>query len=175
MHDVNELFEEAKTVLDLCNIPYWKVTSVTINTRAKNRWGLCKYSRITNTYSIEISRRLLADDVPHESALGTMVHELLHAHRNHMSHTGEWKRCAEIINKRFPKLNIKRCSSAAELGVKDEQGRAEAAKYIITCSHCGQKSYYMRKSRVVQLIQSGSLRCTCQRCGGNHFEYREVR
>jgi len=163
MKDVYSIYEDAQTILRNCGITVGNVESVNVNTRAKRRWGCSKYKN--GNFTIEISDRLLADEVPYNSALTTMVHELLHCDVDKRSHTGEWKRCAEIVNQRYPYLNIKRTTSPEEKGIDEEPTRVrhEDFKYFIKCCDCGRVHKYKRASKVVTLVlsQPGSCKCCC--------------
>lgn len=161
--------QDTKDILNNCGIEYGPIDNVDINFRAKSRWGQCTYHRNTRSYSIEVSSMLFMDGVEWESLLDTLVHEFLHAHKDRMCHTGEWKRCAEIVNQNYPVLNIKRCTSAAEKNVPENSITTDV-KYIIICDRCGGRNQYRRKSKIVSLImkqQKGS--CQCRRCGGDSF------
>lgn len=162
----NKLYEDAKKILDELCIPYGENVRVVINRRAKSRWGLSKLERIggKDYYTIEIAARLLEKDVTYEAAMNTMVHELLHCDRNHRGHTGEWKRCAMLVNAKYPQFNIKRCSSSEEKGITESPSVRRTYKYAIKCERCGLTCYYTKRSRVVQLVASYPGSCTCGKC-----------
>lgn len=170
MKNINILLQDAKDVLDDLNIPYGRIVSVTVNSRATGRWGRC--TSIGNMcYKIEISNALLDDSVTWESALNTMIHELLHAYPNRMCHTGEWKRCAELVNKEYyPLYNIKRTSSAAELGVNLENQLANY-RYAVSCDRCGAKSYFKKRTKVVQYLSThdNNTSYRCAKCGAHNL------
>lgn len=172
MKNADLLLEDAKDVLDSLNIEYGNILAVVVNSRAKSRWGRC-CSKGNNNYIIEISERLLQYDVSWEAAMNTMIHELLHAHKDRMCHTGEWKRCANLVNANYPQYNIKRCTSSEEKGLKDEHHRTrkESYKYEIICNKCGQIDKYKRKSEVVKLILANpeNSGCRCTLCKGTSF------
>lgn len=176
MYDVNQLFKDARNILDDLGIKYWWVADIRIDRTHVSFWGRATYRSAKNNYVITISSRLLNESVPYTSALNTVVHELLHCHRDRMCHTGEWKRCAKIVNAAHPELHIQRCTSAEELGVDDVVAhKRDSAKYIITCESCGCVSRYLRASRVVKLFQTGhGDRCKCGRCGASRFTFKEV-
>ena len=162
-----------KNVINLLNdakaIPYGRVR-IYANARYTRKWGTCTYVG-GNMYRIEIAGRLLQDDVSYEATMDTVIHELLHAYKNRMCHTGEWKRCANLVNKAYPQYNIKRCTSAAEKGFDDENYIKETVKYVVTCDTCGTKNYYKKKGKVVQYIMKypNTHGCMCQKCGGRKF------
>lgn len=165
MKDLNTLVQDAKDVLEDLNIEYGDVVRVTINYRAKQRWGRCR--RVGNEkYEIEISSDLMADNVEWEAAMNTMIHEFLHAHKDRMCHTGEWKRCAELVNREYPIYNIKRCSSAEERGVARP---TSLYKYKLVCDNCNSVSYYQKETKAIKKIRaygynSGYL---CGKCRSN--------
>lgn len=174
MKDLKTLLQDAKDVLEELNIPYGEIISCTVNTRAMSRWGQCRHMG-NNKYAIEISARLMTDDVEWEAAMNTMIHELLHAYTGRMSHTGEWKRCANLVNREFPIYNIKRCSTSEERGITETPTQAKI-KYIITCDSCGAPAKYRKKSKVVKLImkQPKNSCCTCYKCGRRDFTIKEL-
>lgn len=157
--------KDTKDILDSLNIEYGPIDEVEINFRATSRWGQCIYHRATGTYTVEVSSRLLVDGVEREALLDTLVHEFLHAHTGRMSHTGEWKRCAELVNRKYA-MNIKRCTSNEEKGVEPQY------KYLITCDKCGIATAYKRKNRVVEFIMrspKNNIMCKCGKCGSRNF------
>lgn len=170
MKNINILLQDAKDVLDDLNIPYGRIVSVTVNSRATGRWGRC--TSIGNMcYKIEISNALLDDSVTWESALNTMIHELLHAYPGRMCHTGEWKKCAERVNKEYyPLYNIKRTNSAAELGVNLEN-QVASYRYTVSCTNCGAKSYFKKRTKVVQYLSEHDYNYAycCAKCGSHNL------
>ena len=49
---------------------------ITINTRAKTRWGRC--TKGSYGYTIEISDRILSSTVPKNEVMSVLIHEILH-------------------------------------------------------------------------------------------------
>lgn len=172
MKNVYTLLDDAKAILDDLNIPYGTIYRVTINSRAQSRWGRCTYNARYDNYTIEISSRLLTDDVTYEAAMDTMIHEVLHAYRTHMSHTGEWKRCAELINKEYPQYNIKRCTSNKEKGIEPS---ISTYKYKVVCNYCGTVNYYRKETKIVRMLKHYPNYCKCTVCKGHSFKVEEVR
>lgn len=165
--------EETKEILDSLNIEYGPIRDVDINFKNVKRWGRCRYNSWTQDYSIEISSQLFMDNVEWESLLNTLIHEFLHAGRDRMCHTGEWKRLAELVNRRYPQYNIKRCTSADEKGLADYRRsiQRESYHYKITCDMCGNVNYYKRRSKVVEMLldRPKNSDCRCGRCGNRNF------
>lgn len=159
-------FEDACDILDSLDIEYGPVKEVKINSRATSRWGMCRRNRYEDSYSIEISSELLKDDVSYEAVMDTMIHELLHTHKDRMCHTGEWKRCANLVNEVYG-YNIKRCTSAAEKNI-DMEKKVQPYKYNVVCNNCGRSYGYRKKSKVIKslLMHPHNHDCTCC-CGSS--------
>lgn len=150
-----EVTVECMRELDALNIPYGNVREVSINTRAKRRWGQCK--KVGSVYHINISDRLLENK---DGLKNTIIHELLHTCPNCMNHGQPWKSVADKVNKKYG-YNIKRCSDADEKGVKPLDETYEY-KYVFKCKDCGQMVRQMRASKFTRNPQS--YKCGC--CGG---------
>ena len=166
---LKEYFENAKMILDKLGIEYGNVTDVSVNTRAKSRWGQCIYDKASDSYRITINSLLLDETVSYKAVMDTVIHELLHCHKDRFCHTGEWKRCANLVNMRFG-YNIKRTTSAAEKNIEPSALSTGEVKYVVTCECCGASSKYKRRSKIVKLVSAnpyGSCRCGC--CGGTSF------
>ena len=165
---LTEAFKTALIKCKVCKIPYGDVLVLTVNTRAKSRWGLCK--KIPHGWEIEISDRLLVKDVSEYALMDTLLHEILHTCKGCQNHGKLWKEYAKRLNNKFC-YNIKRCTSAEEKGL--DTRRINTAKYRITCTRCGCENLYLRRSRVVQLIEAKpiSSRCSCGRCGSHNFKF----
>ena len=170
MKNINVLFEDAKAILEDLNIPYGNIVSVTASGKMTSTFGTCRYSRKTQTYSIKLSRRLLEDSVPYEVALDTMVHELLHAYKGRMCHTGDWKVCANKVNANYPQIHIQRCATAEEMKAAPSVRRIK--KYRVYCADCGYKYDYSKKGPVVKifLANPNSKRCSCGKCGSHNLK-----
>lgn len=164
---LERFYEDACDILDSLDIEYGPIKDVTINKTAKTRWGQCCYLGVEKVYTISISSRLLQPDIDYTDIMDTMIHELLHCHKNRMCHTGEWKKCANKVNEYYG-YNIKRTTSAAEKNIENE--RISMAKYLVTCDCCGNVSSYLKKSRVVKiLLKQPKGICKCRVCGNDSF------
>ena len=164
---------ETQEILGSLNIEYGPIRDVDINFKNVKRWGRCSYKAATKDYTIELSHQLFMNNVPHEALMSTLIHEFLHAGKDRMCHTGEWKRLAELVNRRYPQYNIKRCTSADEKGLAEyrQSVRKESYKYVITCDRCGCTNYYKRRSKVVEILldRPKNSDCRCGRCGNRNF------
>lgn len=168
MEKLQEAMFKTIDILNDLNIEFGPVDEVSINTRAKGRWGQCCYNRADKSYKININSALLEDGVSQKSLMNTLLHEYLHAHEDRFCHTGEWKRCAELVNKKYG-FHIKRATTAEELGITNYV--KAGFKYHAVCDKCGADSYFSRKSKVVKLlmVQPKDSYCHCGICGGRDF------
>lgn len=156
MKDLKKLANECMTELDAIGIQYGNVISWEVNTRAKNRWGQCRYIG-GGRYSINITNRLLDDNLPDEAAKQTIIHELLHSVDGCMNHGTNWKRVADKVNRVYH-YNIKRTTSYDEKGVEPPK-----PKYIVACPCCGRTWEYVRMCDTVKRPQA----YTCGVCHEN--------
>lgn len=161
MKNLNELANVCMQELDNIGIEYGNVVSWEVNTRAKQRWGQCRHLG-GNCHSINISSRLLQDDVADEGAKNTIIHELLHTVKGCNNHGTEWQRMADKVNKAYG-YNIKRCSSADEKGVPDIEVIPNAVKHKFICEGCGQVIVRTKESKFTKNYQN----YRCGRCKGN--------
>ena len=163
MKNVNDLYTVCMEEVKAAGIVPGNIVSVTINTRAKKRWGQCK--RLPNgTYTINISNSLMADSVSINAAKNTMAHEILHTVKGCMNHGPEWQSVADKMNQAYPDTyNIKRTTSAEEKGLESiGRVRHEEYKCMLVCQKCGGKHYYKRESKAVRNYQNYH----CGGCGG---------
>lgn len=159
---MKNLMEHANYCINLLNdlgIYPNEINKWEINSRAC-RWGQCR-KRKGGIYTINIAECLLRDDTSDEALHDTIIHELLHACNNCMTHKAEWKRLANIVNENT-NFNISRTTSYTEKGFKlDPFNRQEKAKYEITCNHCGRKWRYQRMGKIVKACANNQATCPC--------------
>ena len=178
MKNLHRLMANAMVILDELGITYGTIKSYSTFTN-RRCWGVCKRVKgEPNTYIIEINEELLDDNISYASTMNTLVHELLHAERNRMCHTGEWKRCAKLVNAKYPEFNIQRCTSAEDKGIVHHAyvKRNSSIKYIVNCNVCGKVYYYRRKSTVIKLLLNPNTNneCRCGRCKSNKLSVTAV-
>lgn len=159
MKDINKIFEECKNELTAIGITTGKITSMTVNTRAKSRWGQCRFNGKSKTYSINIASVLMSDDVSDISTKNTVLHEMLHTCPNCMNHGKEWQALADKVNKAYG-YNIKRTTSEKEKGVKLPES-TETVHYILKCENCKGEWKYKRHSKIVECCEQGRAKCSC--------------
>ena len=143
---LDEMFRECIDEMNAIDIPFGKIVKVTVNYRAKSRWGQCSrtYDCLGRvTYTININCDLCHPDASEKGLKETIIHEILHTCPNCMCHTGEWKRLANLVNDCY-NYNVKRCNSSEEKGMDefykqhDELARKQPTwKYTIKCKSCG--------------------------------------
>lgn len=140
---LEKVFRECIDEMNAIEIPFGRITEVTVNYRAKKRWGQC--ARTVGVYGFEFSINIRAElchpDASERGLKETIVHEILHTCPDCFCHTGEWKRLAELVNDCYG-YNVKRIASAADLEMTDffkEHGEIQkiAYKYTIVCKKCG--------------------------------------
>ena len=166
--NLNNLYLDACDILDILGIKYGPIANVTTSNRYKARWGTCSFNRQTKKYSITLNADLLNEEFTYEAAMDTMIHELLHAHANRMCHTGEWKRCAMLVNKEFPQYHIQRCTSNEEKGVAE---RVKTYRYKVICHECGREWKYQKAGRVVRAVGRHTAKCPC---GSYNLKVEEI-
>lgn len=164
MKNLEKMFDEALEIVK-DNIGEDKLVRkihrpIGINNRAKRRWGQCRNSGDGKHAVIEISGRILRDEVPDKATMETIIHEILHACEDGHGHKGSWKRYANIINRKT-EYNITRATSASTFGLEDEQSEL-VRKYACECKRCGKVIY---KSKISKFIQHPEW-YTHRDCGG---------
>lgn len=173
MKNLNQFVNECRWDIESLGIKVGNVTKITVNTRSKRRWGQCK--RTPNGFEINISERLLNDDLDDWALKNTVAHELLHTIEGGNSHKGAWKMAAEKMNSLLG-YNIKRCTSADEKGVESVPTiyRSKAPKYIIKCGNCGLEYKYYKDCKMINnFINRPSYVkkvCRCSKCKSHDLE-----
>ena len=172
MKDYWEMYHEIANQMYEHDIEIGDIENIKINTRAKSRWGKCSYNRLTDTYTIEISDMLVADNVSDMALANTLAHEMLHTVKGCMNHGKEWKRLADIMNAEYG-YNIQRATSASEKGIKEAEStrKEETYHYIIHCENCNATWRYMRYCSIVKACEKNKAKCGC---GGKEFFVEKI-
>lgn len=161
MKNLTKLFNECIADCDSLGIKYGRITNVSVNTRAKRRWGQTrthkpyKYSTCHKdyTFDISISNRLLEDDVEDMMAKNTIMHEILHTVEDCQNHGDKWKAMADKVNRAYG-YNIKRCTSSSEKGLEPIKIERNYSKnYVMVCKRCGAEVIKHRMSNFVRYPQ----------------------
>ena len=152
---------ECMEKLDKIDIDYGNILEVTVNTRAKNRWGQCK--KVPGGFKININADLLNESITKsdEGLINTLIHEILHTCEGCLNHGKKWKDLAFKVNL-FYGYNIKRTSSSEEKGVPETLKKVYY-KYAVQCTCCNQITKRQKMSKVV----SHPEYFRCGLCGGS--------
>lgn len=142
---LKDVVKECEIMAIEANISIGIISNIKINTRAKQTWGLCRMLP-DNSFEIEISSRLLEDNVEEDALINTVVHEILHTVDGCMNHGKKWKEYAKIINEKYG-LNVKRCTSSEE---KHIEKSIDEFNYILACPKCGYQWKYIRMTKAVK-------------------------
>ena len=145
MKNYMEMYHKALEVLDDLNIEYGNIVEVKLNYRAKNRFGQCRKNNVNNTYSLNFNHLLFNDETKYDAVMGTIIHEILHTCEGGMTHKGEWKRLANIVNANT-KYNITRTNSYENFGI-EKPTREKKHNYVFVCEDCGQSFIRERSSK----------------------------
>jgi predicted SprT family Zn-dependent metalloprotease len=160
MKDLILISNICKKHLEDLGIKYGNVRNWSVNTRAKSRLGQCKKVGI-DTFDINISERLLEDNLDIQIALNTIMHEMLHTIPGCFNHGKKWKTYASYINQKLPQYNITRVAVNDSVGVHTEHEKP-VFNYVLRCSGCGQEIKRQRKSKVI----TNYKKYRCGKCGG---------
>ena len=105
------------------------------------------YSWDSTVYSnIALNEVLLDPRYSTDSAVGTAIHELIHALYPLDGHTGRWKQTADYVTS-HTKYTITRIET-----LSDEAYNLlyEDSQYKLVCRHCGQVMYETRRTKLVK-------------------------
>ena len=160
MKDLKKLFNECMEEVKAIGIKPGEIIKLEINYRFKKTWGRCSYvDRKKKTYMIEISDKLLQDEIDDNATKTTIIHEILHSCEKCMNHGPEWKKLAELVNKNYPQYNIKRTTSSSEKGI---ELNPDNFKYVLECNGCKKLIGYHRMCKIIKY----SDYFKCAKCGG---------
>lgn len=158
MRNINEVVENCCRKLDAIGIRYGQITSVTINTRAKKRWGQCVQSG--GRFTISISSMLMSEKVALIHLENTVIHEILHTCNGCFNHGETWKILADKVNRAYG-YNVKRTTSPEEKGI-DPAIFAVNIKHKFVCNGCGGIVVRQRESDFTKHYNW----YTCAKCNG---------
>ena len=142
-----------------------------VSTRAAKRLGSCRYSPGGGVERITISDFVL--DAPDEVFFDTVRHEYAHAlvrlrrPRERHGHDAVWKAACREVG-----CAPERCCDPA-LAPAGKR-RDEPPRYRVRCLGCGAAWDYRRRGKIVALVERGSRRCACPRCGGRRFSLESL-
>lgn len=161
MKDYMAMFNEAMDVVESLGIETGNIVDVKLNYRAKNRFGQCRKNNVNNTYSLNFNHLIFNDETKYNVVMGTIIHEILHTCKDCMTHKGEWKRLANIVNENT-KYNINRTNSYANFGLERPK-KEKKHNYVFVCKDCGQVIVRERASKFTKNYHA----YRCGKCGGD--------
>lgn len=165
---LDKYLSDARDILDSLGIEYEPVDKIYA---FKNDHIKGQAIELHNHYKIRINSRLLESDISYNEVMNIVIHELLHCHKDRMcSHTGEWKRCANLVNKNYKQFNIQTRSGAKILGLDNPK-----YKYHVICKDCDEVMFYQRKSKCIQDLLAGHKCWECGICGSDNLEVKIIR
>ena len=107
MRNLEEIFLECESELLSIGIVCGRVEKITVNTRAKSRFGLCKKVG-KDSFEISIAAALLEEEADISCLKNTVIHELLHTVPGCFGHKGRWKFLADKVNRELEGCYIKK-------------------------------------------------------------------
>ena len=160
MKNYMAMFNEALEIVHGLGNETGVIVSVDLNYRAKNRFGQCKRNNLYNTYELNFNYLIFNDNANEDVVMSTIIHEILHTCDGGMTHKGEWKRLANIVNANT-KYNITRCNSYESFGIERPK-REKKHNYVFYCEDCGQVIIRERASKFTKNYHA----YRCGKCGG---------
>ncbi len=157
MKNLDLFYRICKKQLLAIEIPIGNITEVRVNSRFRSTWGRCHQLPDGSGYRIEISGRLLGDEVPEDALMQTLIHEMIHTCPGCMNHGSLWKYYADRVNRTYG-YRVKRTNSPQELAVAE---RERDYPYQFQCRGCGQIVKRQKMSKFVKYYK----RYRCGRCG----------
>ncbi len=160
MKDYMAMFNEAMEIVDGLGIEAGEIVEVKLNYRAKNRLGRCTRNNIFCTYKLEFNHLIFSDEANEDEVMNVLIHEILHTCKDCMTHKGEWKRLANIVNANT-RYNITRCANYESLGIESPKEERKH-NYVFVCEDCGQVIVRERASKFTKNYHA----YRCGECGG---------
>lgn len=149
MKDLQKLFKQCLRECDNLGIQYGNIVEITVNTRAKKRWGQTR--KKADGFHINISSVLLRDDVSDEATKDTIMHEILHTVDGCFDHKFKWQAMANKVNIAYG-YKVKRCTSAWEKGIDSSLMETPVHNkiYVVQCENCGLRITKYRNCKLVK-------------------------
>lgn len=164
--EITKLFTEVKNDAAAMALPYNPHVRYLGLDRCTRSLGRCRRQLgrdgHTPVYTITISRYI--DTLSLQEIKDVMMHELIHTIPGCFNHSAQFTRFADMINHKSQQIYH---VQTRYKGSTFQQNTPY--KYVIECSHCGQRLYRTRKSTITE--HPGRYRCTC---GGKFQVYTVV-
>lgn len=155
MKDLMKLVNQVVEDFVAMKIRFQTVGSWTVGTKMGSCWGRC-YQRGKGIYDIEISEKLLQDNIEDQYIKDTIAHELLHTVEGCCNHGWYWHKLADIVNTRMPQYHITRTTS------REDKGIYVYYRYFFKCETCGKVVKRQKKSKFTENYRN----YRCSACGG---------
>lgn len=130
------------------------------NGRLTRALGRCNYNRFTSeATSLEFST--ITMNMEYEPFRQVVLHEVAHAiQMTEQGETGHGKNFKQICKE----IGCSIDGTKTAYGV--EEATQVSAKYVVTCNDCGNRSYFQRRSKAINVL-TGHIKgkCTCGKCG----------
>lgn len=161
---LDKYLNDARDILDSLGIEYEPVGEIGV-LKNHSAFGMTVFDRRLNIYEININLSLLQSNIPYNETMNTVIHELLHCHKNRHEHRGEWKKCAQLVNENYKQFDIRAHSHGYTVRLNDPK-----YKYHIICKDCGHISFHQRKSKCVRDLMAGYKNWICRNCESDNLE-----
>lgn len=167
MKNLDKLFQESLADIKTIGIPVGNIVKINVSNMKKNTWAYCyKIPTMDGNnpnYGIDVSPRLVMDDVSDQSLKDTIAHEILHTCKGCWKHQGQWKRYANIVNNFYKgKYHIQTRESPFDKGISLD----ESYRYVIRCNKCSKEVGIHKKCKTLMTVKENRGGCIC----GGMFE-----
>ena len=160
MRNLYHVAQQCMEKLDAIGVKYTAPVKWNTNHRAL-RYGRCS-RHLNGTFTIEVSIRLLNENVPIEILEDTIIHELIHTCEGCFNHGKQFHKIASIINDCYSCYNLDTKSSSEENKILQEIVPVQY-KYFLFCENGCWEEGYMRKTKSIKYPHIYK----CSKCGGS--------
>lgn len=161
MKNLQSFYNDALALCNESNIPYGTILSVETSTRMSRSLGITY--RKASGFIIRISMVILQDDIPNDTILSVLIHEILHTIPGCFNHGHLWKEYAAIINHAYPNLIITQYADPKKLSIPTPKKRKRASTqkktFRFICKRCKKELIFYKKNKFVK--HHKDYRCTC--------------
>lgn len=143
-----------------CGLQLGSLDGITISPRARKWLGQCRYY-LEDIYTekhcrLVFSKALL--QLPTESIVNTVVHELCHMVRYTRRHDAYWREACNTMTKNFPYLELD-VRATKEETILFNKALPKRKVYKLICPTCGHVWKYYRLCDTVKHTSQGHCRC----------------
>lgn len=142
MKKLYELFVEAKAIVEDCGIETGIITDVTVNRRAKKRFGQCRYNGYTGTYSINISEFILADNVDTHATMETIIN---------VTRTSSFEKFGLEVPQTKRENYVFVCEDCGQIIRRDRMSKFVKNYHLYRCGKCGGHFRFDSKNSKMEL------------------------